>query len=160
MPKATCIGCWLCHGPIWESCDNKVGIFFSMKKMYCFHIASTLRMKMHSQSPARLNGRGHQAAVWHIVLMFGCTGTSWAFNPPIYSSPLETHEARLAQMRSSWLLTIKRTSRQWATEKRRESERRWWWIGRWMKMGGKNRALRTGWWTNKMKVWEKNKSEG
>lgn len=80
-PKAARIACWLCHGPIWESCDNKVGIFFSMKKMYCFHVASTLRMKIHSQSPARLNGRGHQAAVWHIVLMSGCMGTSWAFTP-------------------------------------------------------------------------------
>lgn len=81
MPEAASVGCWLCHGPVWESCDNKVRIFCCVKKMYCLHVAATLRMGMHSQSPARLNGRGHQAAVWHIVLMFGGIGTSWAFTP-------------------------------------------------------------------------------
>lgn len=55
-------------------------------------------------------------------------------HPHIYSSPLETHEARQAQMRTSWLLTIKITSGQWAAKKRGESGKKGLWIGRWMKM--------------------------
>lgn len=47
---------------VCQSSDNEMGHLCSMKKTYCHHVAVTLRMKMHSQSPARLNGRGHQAA--------------------------------------------------------------------------------------------------
>lgn len=128
MPKAANTRYWLCHEPFYGNYVIKYKHYFVWKRYIAF--------MLHLPSGWRCTVRVLQGWMVEVIRQL-CDILFWCLAVCAPCGPSPPHLLipswnTCGQMRSLWLLTIKRTSGQWATKKIRE-----WrcWGGHWKQVG-------------------------